>query len=497
MNIFQRASLGWQIMKGQLDVRDGSLVSTLLRGIWPSVSGEPPKRQGKQHLDSYNQMPWARAPIERIASSVSTLCWKLYYRTGPGKDEMGRQRIVRDRGLQRMGFSERKSAIRQGINKGDLVEVDDHIFLDALDKGTVCLSGNATWKLASCSMDLVGETFWMKERNAVNAPIAYWHIPHYWVIDTPTPTFRFYKVSFRAWQGYIPDSEIVYFKNPDPVNPYGRGTGMAQVLGDEYESDEYAAKFIKQFFFNRATPDFMVFPKGDMNNMGPEQVQALERKWLDSQQGFWRAFKPQFMSREVGIYEFQKNFQHLQMLQLRQHSRDTALQTIGINPEILGVLENSNRATIEGAFYAYFKLSIEPRAEFWRSEFQQKVISDYDPRLIIDYVSPVQEDREFTLSTYQAKPATVTIDEWRALQGLPPLGGPEGEMHFEPINETLHSDYGEQEEPPVTDSTGNPIIGQDPEADAQDEKPTPAKIAQMIARLDRNGLKALHKLVGR
>ena len=833
LTLWQRARLGVQILKGQLDVREGSLVSNLLKGLWPSISGEPPKRQGKQFLDTYNQMPWARAPIGRIATSVACLHWRLFYRQGPEKDELGRQRIVRDRKLQRMDGVKRKSAILEGLNAGEIKEVQDNILLDALTNGNAMLSGQACWKVSSIHLDSVGETFWIKERNGAGAPVAYWPVPNYWIIDTPTPSHRFYRVSFRAWQGLIPDSEVVWFKDPDPVNPYGRGSGTSQALADELESDEYAchdadtecltrqgwlkwpnitadhelatwseekgcleyqrpsevhcydyngplhhwkgrsidamvtpnhrmwmhgkvykrpahpepfwhfetsahaserlwavqrfwrdaacytgvrstvfiepveritkrkphsrgggrppafgindpltfkardiarwigyvvsegsvgaagvevcqkegrfaddirsaisvfpevwrcekttegklgfytkwrvlhlgiaewvrkhigcgaenkhlpeevfewereaqhelfmglmngdgcwnkngrsvgyatiskqladdvqrlavllgyssllrggngrgyyvnirlhndrrqvfgagtqvietpyfgkvycatvqngllvtrrngsvlvsgnSKHIKQFFFNRARPDFLAYPKGEMNTMGEDQVRALERKWLDNQQGFWRAFRPQFLSREIGIHEFTQNFQHLQMTELRGHIRDTAMQTFGINPEILGVIENSNRSTIDGAFYAFQKLVIEPRAEFWRSELQQKVVPDYDPRLIIDYDSPVQEDQEFTLKAYQAKGSTVTVDEWRKLQGLPPIGGQEGALRFQQINETLHDGFEETEEmqddyTPDEDGKRPPSLREDGKEDEEEKR---------------------------
>jgi HK97 family phage portal protein len=470
LNWMQRALLIGQAVKGSLDVRPGSVVGSLLQGMWPSTSGEPPKRQGKQYLDSYGQMPWARAPVGRIATAISLLHWRLYYETKQGKP-------VRNRLWQEAATDVRKASISQGLRTGTAKEVEQHLLLDALHKGNMQLAGSAVWKVSQAHLDLVGETFWLKERNGAGAPVAYWPLPPHWVIDTPSVSSRFYQVSFRAWQGDIPDSEIVWFKDPDPANPYGRGSGTAQALADELESDEYAAKHVKQFFFNRAKPDFMVYPKGDMNVMGEDQAKALERKWLDNQQGFWRAFRPQFLSREVGIHEFTQNFSHLQLNELRAHSRDTALQTYGIPPEILGVIENSNRATIEGAFYAFQKLTVEPRAEFWRSELQQKVVPDYDPRLIIDYDSPVQEDRAFTLQTYQAKGSTVTIDEWRAIQGLPPIGGTEGDRHFQAINESIEENWEPTEDEPLPETV-----------------PPPAAVAAALSKLPDDDLVALYKI---
>jgi len=846
----QRLSLVGQILKGQLDVKPGSIAESLLKGMWPSTGGEPPKRQGRQYLDTYNQMPWSRAPVSRIATSVSMLTWRLYYQVG--QDEMGRPKAIRNRGLQRMKGMQRKAVLRDLLDTNQVKEVDDNILLDALTNGNLMLSGSANWKVSQTHLDLVGECFWLKERNRAKAPIAYWPIPPYWVIDTPSPAHRAYKVSFRAWQGEIPDTEIVWFKDPDPVHPYGRGTGAAQTLADELETDEYAchdsetecltrqgwvkwpevttdhelaawseekgcleyqkpsevhcydyngplhhwkgrsidamvtpnhrmwvhdkvyrrpahpgpfwhfetsahaserlwavqrfwrdaacysgtratvfiepveritkrkpgsrgggrppafgindpltfkardiarwigyvvsegwvgaagvsvcqkegrfaddirsaisvfpeawrsekttegefgfytnwqvlhlgiaewvrkhigcgaenkhlpeevfewereaqhelftglmngdghwnkngrsvgyatiskqladdvqrlavllgyssllrggngrgyyvnirlkndrrqvfgagtqvieapyigkvycatvpngllvtrrngsvlvsgnSKHVKQFFFNGAKPDFMVYPKGEMNMMGEDQVRALERKWLDAQQGFWRAFKPQFMNREVGIHEFTQNFQHLQLNDLRSHSRDTALQTYGINPEILGVIENSNRSTIDGAFYAFQKLAVEPRAEFWRSELQQKVVPDYDPRLIIDYDSPVQEDREFTLKAYKAKPSTITVDEWRKLQGLPPIGaGKGGELRFQQINETLEDGFEETEDEVPEDDGSDPFMSRPDKPDKPADPEEAEKLARVLVQMSERELEELYR----
>lgn len=167
----QRAALAIQIAKGSLDVREGSLAGSLLKGMWPSSGGEPPKRQGKQFLDTYNTMPWARAPVARIGSAIAMLNWRLFYEVG-GKDELGRDRARRNVALQRMDGSRRKSAIRDAIDVGKVKEVESHILLDALHNGNPMLSGQACWKVSSAHMDLVGETFWMKERNVAGAPVA-------------------------------------------------------------------------------------------------------------------------------------------------------------------------------------------------------------------------------------------------------------------------------------------------------------------------------------
>ena len=75
-----------------------------------------------------------------------------------------------------------------------------------------------------------------------------------------------------------------------------------------------------------------------------------------------------------------------------------------------------------------------PILEFLRENFQNQIIPQYDDRLIVDYVSPVQEDKEFLLNAAKAAPWAQTIDEWRQLQGQPVKEDGGGDLHMVPAN---------------------------------------------------------------
>ena len=47
-------------------------------------------------------------------------------------------------------------------------------------------------------------------------------------------------------------------KDLNPLDPFKRGLGQSEALADEIETDEYAAKFQKRFFFNDATPNLVI-----------------------------------------------------------------------------------------------------------------------------------------------------------------------------------------------------------------------------------------------
>jgi HK97 family phage portal protein len=448
MTFKERLYLMRKALQGTFDLPADSVGLNLLKGLYPSAGGEPPLRTTRATLDGYNTMPWLRAVTSKVGYAVASTRWCLYVKnkktsgTGPLKP-------VRDMTLQRAMGPERFALMRNARLNGELKEIEDHPLLDFLNDGNTIFKGFNVRRLLQISLDLVGEAFLIKERNPLGAPVRSWPIPAHWVTDTPVPSHPFYSISYKGLQGEIPESEMLYLRDPNPVHPYGRGSGTAMVLADELETEEYATKHIKAFFYNRARPDFIVYPKADgvSSTLQREEVLRVEKDWSDKTQGFWRAFRPYFMTREVGIHEFEQNFQHLQLIELKQHERDTIVQVFGFPPELLGIIENSNRATIEAAEMYFAKWALTPRLEFLRTELQARLVPEYDDRLILEYESPIQEDKEFSLKVMQAQPKAFSINEWRELAHKDPLDGDEGEQFMGPLNVEVVETLEEAEEP--------------------------------------------------
>jgi HK97 family phage portal protein len=432
LSLGNRLSVAAKALVGIFNDESARQAHGLLGGIFGSQGGDPPYRGDTNILKAYSTMPWLRAVAQRVATAVSASStqWILY---APAS---GKRRDVRL--IQRAADDEtRKKLIRKGQQSEDLVPVDDHILLDALNKANSYMVGQSLFKVTQIHLDLVGESFWIKERNGLGAPVEFWPIPPDWVQSTPTPDKRSFRVSFNGWQGEIPDTEVLWMAELDPANPYTRGSGLARSLNDELETDEYAAKHTRQLFFNRARPDMIIWPKQQgAHDIGlqQDQVRRLEERWLDGHQGFWRAFKPFFVGREINVHEVNQSLQELQLVELRKHERDTIVQVFGIPPELLGILNNSNRATIESADYLFSRWVVTPRMEFLRSQLQERLIPEYDDRLVLDFVSPVAEDREHMLEASKAAPWSLKVDEWRVLQGQEPLDDNAGQIHMMPLN---------------------------------------------------------------
>ena len=449
LSLTARALLLGKALTGNWDIKPGSSGQRLLQGIFPAAVGAPPNRGTQAQLAGYTSFPWVRAVASRIGYAVSATPWRLYANKAQPKNGVATRAKLRKDIAYAPTQKARKALLGQVADAGELTEITDHPMLDLLHNGNILHSGMELRKIAQIHRDLVGEAFWLKERGAFKQITALYPIPAPWIIATPTPTQQTYRVSFKGWQGYIPASELLWFKDSDPAMPYWRGSGTAQALADELETDEYTAKYLKQFFYNSGRPDVIISPKGDLQSFGQGEVDRLDQAWTEQHGGFWRAFKPMFSSRPLEVTAFPHNFQHLQMQDLRKNTRDICLQVWGVPPEILGILENSNRATIDAADYLFSKWVVKPRLEAWRLDYQRLLVPEFDERLILDFEDPVQEDTAFRAEIMKTMPWAFEADEIRETAGLTPLDADLGKFHMEPSAMSRVDNWTDKAEPKV------------------------------------------------
>lgn len=403
-------------------------VSGMFLGLYPGGSGPPPARGTHEILEAYNELPWLRAVVNKVSRSVASTGWHLYVVTDKGK-------AIKAANVQYADFEARKRYLKQ---QGTIKEITDHPLLDLLNYGNRVMTGFTVRQLVQIYLDLTGEAFLLKERDKAGIPVALLPIPPDWVISIPTEDRPYYRVSHRGFNEEIPERDVLYISEPNPVDPYGRGSGMARSLADELETDEYAAKHTKAWFYNRARPDVIISAEG----LTPEDTRRLEQDWLNKNQGFWRVYKPYFLSKKVDVQTLNQTFENMQLVELRKYERDTIIHVYGVPPEILGIIESSNRSTIEASDYLFSRWVVQPRLELLRSYMQERLVPEFDDRLILEYDNPVPEDKEYALRVAQAAPWSLTVNEWRELGGHSKLTEANGDVYPLPYNMYFSQNYG-------------------------------------------------------
>ncbi len=378
----------WSWAKGLFPT--SGLGQTLVQGVRRNV--DPPQRGTQEFLETYEATPWVRAVAGKVAWEIGQTEWSL-----------GRADLP------------------------DAEVPDSHIMLRSLRKPNSMLSGTALLRVTQLSLDLVGDAFWMIVRNGLGVPVEFWPIPAHWIAETPSPSEPTYRISWLSWQARIPQTEMLWLHDPMPADPYRRGSGIVRAMGDEVATDEYAAKHSKALFWNRAMPDFVVMDEGASG----DELLVHERKWTQKLQGFWKAMSPFFTNRKLEFWQpTQMNLENLTLVPLRQFERDIQLQCWGMPPEQLGIIENSNRATIDASDFVFHSRLIKPRRQFLADELTHRLAVQYDERLVLKFADTTPVDKEFHLNVARTAPHLNTVDEWRKLLlGAPPLDGGKGEVY--------------------------------------------------------------------
>ena len=385
-----------------------------------------PRREVSELLKTYSNSPWLRAVVNKIARSVAETNWKLFAVRNQDrqffKDEYLLSKLVEDR----------NRLIKEAVDVENGIELTTHPLLTMLRAGTgdPKMNGFSSLLVTQAHLDLVGEAFWMIESDQLGVPTNYWPLPPNWIKKFPSASHPFWAVNTdNASVVDVPESMIIPFIDPNPANPYGRGTGIAKSLDDEIQLDEYAAKHAKSFFLNRARPDVIISGSA----MTRDDARRMEVQWKNDHQGFFKAFKPLFFNQKIDVQELTQSFESLQMVQVRKHERDVFVSVYGSPPEKFGIIGESKRSTIAAADMFWNKDLIKPRQEMLCRTLQENLVSMFDERLILTYETTVIQDEEFKLGAMKMAPWAATLNEWREMQGFPSLGKA-GEVIVMPLN---------------------------------------------------------------
>jgi phage portal protein BeeE len=383
----------------------------------------PPRRGTVEALVAYREQPVLRTITEKISDNVASVPWKAYRITD------GAKRFA----LRSAAREYREPMMRAALAANELTEVPDHPVLALLADPNDQLTGRATLKLAQTHVDIVGDAFFLLERRG-SFVVGMWPVPPSWVTRLPDLTqprgARTYQIRAGIVVREVPEADVLRFTNPDADDPLARGVGIGLTLGDELDSDEYIARFVKNSFYNNMVPPFIVGIEG--LPPGPGQHQDQLKAWKETlareHQGPQNAGKVAITNGKVSIARLDTSFKDMNLVEVRKYLHDFIRMTYGVPPEIIGDVSNSNKATAFAAREILAEQVIIPRLEFWRTEFQKRLVPLFGDDVILDYESPVPADRDHALKVMATQPEAFELNEFRELAGLKRLPELEGQF---------------------------------------------------------------------
>lgn len=308
---------------------------------------------------------------------------------------------------------------------GTETEITNHRFLDFMEQPNPLyeMTSSAMWRLHEIYLLLVGESFFLIERDENNRPVELWNVPPHWVKMTPylgSPSYTI--VSTSGLTMTVPVDDMFVMKQLNPLDPFLRGLGIAESIADEVEIDEYAAKFQKRFFYNDATPPVVFL----MPDASPDQRDAFLARWNQKHKGVENSHRVAALSGNVDVKELgSSDGKNLGFIESRIAIRDAVLEHFGVPREIMGITENSNRSTADAAQYIYAKNVLMPKIRAREEAINKQLLPLFGDNLVWRFDPVVPYDKDFdkakALDAYNA--GLITKNEARGLLDLPDTEG--------------------------------------------------------------------------
>jgi HK97 family phage portal protein len=317
-------------------------------------------------------------------------------------------------------------------SNGDLTELPNHPAKALLDFVNPFQTFQEFIELHQIYMELAGECFWVINKNKGGLPGELWIVPPDKMSVVPSKQDFIEGYVYQIGTEKIPlDKELViHHKLPNPTNPY-RGLGATQALAIDLDSEMYAAKWNRNFFYNSARPDGVITFEG---TLGEEQFDRLKKQWTERHGGTGNAHKMALLEGGGKYQQISQSAKDMDFRALRLLGRDNILGIKGMPLSVMGITENVNRANAEAGDYTFARWVITPRLKRLQGKLNEQYLPMFpnSQNLILmpEDVVPQSKEENRMLAESGIKSGYMTINEARQIQGLEPL--PEGDVLVTP-----------------------------------------------------------------
>lgn len=293
------------------------------------------------------------------------------------------------------------------------------------------MTGASFLTLLQTYLDLTDEAFIHIVRDELSRSMELYPIPPSWVtvkgeVTAQGVPYREFEVCYPNGQrATLGEDVMLWLKRPSASDPYGRGRGRGYAAADPAEISEYSSKYLKSFFYNDATPSMLVYVPG----MRQEDAQRFKAGWNNRNQGAGKSFGLELLGGGPGdtrmtVHQMQPALKDLTISEIGKDAGDAIRQLYGVPPELVGQLENSNRATISEALAILGVLVLQPRLTWLERELNARLL----PLLgltgyTLTVEVPIPANTTLRSELMRALPGHFSRNEVRAAADLPPVKG--------------------------------------------------------------------------
>lgn len=321
------------------------------------------------------------ATISRYANATSQVEWKLWRKAKSGKEE-------------------------------DRTPVTSHLALDMWDMPNQFTPGQLFRESTQQHVDLVGEAWWVIDRNVFGWPAGMWLIRPDRIAPVPSAENGLLGYVYTTPDGsQIPleVENVIRLRQPNPgePGPAGRGLGAAQTILAQIEAVHFSAQWNRNFFANSAVPGGIITVPTELGDTAWKRLQV---QWAEQHRGVSNAAR-------VGILEggatFTEGTNHhdMEFTELLNTSRDVIREAYSMPKFMLGLVDDVNRATAEASDASFGAWGLVPRLERMKEALNTQFLPMFgpfghgtgQPDVEFDYETPVPPDQAAEDATLTAR----------------------------------------------------------------------------------------------
>jgi len=348
------------------------------------------------YINSYGNVGWVFACVQRISSAIADTEWIL-----------------------------KKT-------DGDNSVIPNHSLLDLLNFVNPFHTGMEMMEQTQTYIDLVGEVFWLILKDRAGRPSEIWVINPNKVKVVPSKKDYIAGYVYENAEQSIPldTSDIIHIKMPNPINPYRGISAVASIMQD-VDAEKFSSQYNKAFFQNSAAPSGVISFDGTLSDT---QYDRLKFQWQQSHQGVSNAHKIAILEGGADWKDTGMSQRDMQFKELRLMNRDVILGAFGMPLSVLGISETVNRANAESSEYTFARWVVRPRLQRIRAKLNEQFVPLFNEKnLKLDYNDPVPQnvERDLAVANQAFQAGYITRNEARIRLGLEPVGN--GDIFLTPL----------------------------------------------------------------
>jgi HK97 family phage portal protein len=384
--------------------------------------GYQPSQTWYQLATMYNS--WVYTAIEKKARTLATLPPKLYryekIATGKTIKPHGIKAVIQAKGLY---MTPSKEAIHAELKQMGVkrVEIDDHPFLDIVNKPNPDMVRFNFWHLMGIHLELNGAVAIYKAKYFLGAPTELHILPTTWTGQMkPIPTaygIGGFKLIDQNLMENFTKEEIIWPHYVSLKNPFeGMSALKAQLYS--YNLDQYLQQQMIAFFKNN-TMFSSVFKTKDNQPLSAAAYNQVMAS-LKNYQGPKTAFQPFLLNGLEMEKTLNTTAKDSMIAEIEKFSRDKMLSAHDVSAGKVGLVESQNRANLDAVNQNYFNEAIKPMAMLITEYFDRYLVPEFDDRLDFEFDTPHFVDRAVDIQERESnlRSGVTTINEERQKIGL-------------------------------------------------------------------------------